>query len=179
MNRPNNQPTGAAFNLAGMSRDVAVLTWLFCILAVAIPVTVFFLAPEKWMSLLLAAILWGTFRFVWSFYRPSRFEINADGLRIVFPWRSLLIPRDEIVETVLLPKGDLGFVIRTCGAGGLWGSFGGHWSRKIGRMLIYSSRSDQFVFIRRGGLRPILITPTDPEQFVEEMRKFSPDRGDS
>jgi len=173
MNVPNADmsPPGAAFALAGMSRDIAVLTRIFCILAVALPITVFCLAPQMWMALLLAAILWGTCRFVWSFYRPSRFEVRPDGLRIFFPWRTMLIPAGEITEVVPLSKDDLGFVIRTCGAGGLWGSFGGHWSRKFGRMLLYVSRSDEFVCIRRSGNRPILVTPTDRDRFIAELQK--------
>jgi hypothetical protein len=162
----------ASFALAEMSTGVAAMTWFACILALALPTTIFFAAPEVWMSLLLGAIIWSTYIFVWVFYRPSRFEICDDGLRIVWPVRSLLIPAADITEFAPISKSDLGLVIRTCGAGGLWGGFGRFWSRKMGRMLIYASRGDALVCIRRGEKRTLLISPEKPEEFIDELRKI-------
>ncbi len=180
MNQQNLAPPPvprASFLLARMSTGIAVLTWIFCALAIAVPISVLYLAPEMWMSLVLAAIIWGVCRFVWSFYRPKYFEVLPDGLQIVWPWRSMFIPSEEITEIVPMSKEDLGLVIRTWGAGGLWGGFGKHWSRKIGHMLIYASRSDKLVCIRRVGKRPILITPEDCEEFIAAVRKSIPAEG--
>jgi len=168
-------PGRGGFALAGMSTGIAAMTWFLFILAVGLPIGIFIAAPDVWMSLLLAAIIWSTYAFVWVFYRPSRFEIRDDGLRIVWPVRSLSIRGDEITEITLLSKSDLGLVIRTCGAGGLWGGFGRFFSRKMGRMLIYASRGSGLVCIRRGGKRTLVISPERPEEFIDELRKVCPE----
>ena len=166
-----------SFALAPMSSGIAAMTWIFCLAAFGLPVVLFFAAPSVWISLLLATIMWAVCRFVWCFYRPVRFEICSEGLRIVWRWRSLLIGCDEITEVVSVSKSDLGFVIRTCGAGGLWGGFGRFWSRKMGRMLVYASRSDGLVCIRRGDDRPLIITPDSPEEFISSIRGIRPAEG--
>jgi len=159
-----------SFELAEMSGGIAVMTWCLIALGLAAPIAVFVLAPEAWMALVLAVILWGTFAFVWVFYRPGRFEIHDGGLRIAFPIRSFCIPADEITAVEAISKSDLGFVIRTCGAGGLWGGFGRFWSRKMGRMLIYASRGDALVCIRRGQKPTLLISPDNREEFITELQ---------
>jgi len=162
----------ASFALAEMSTGIAAMTWFLFILAVGLPIGLFIAAPDVWMSLLLAGIIWSTYIFVWVFYRPSCFEICDDGLRIVCPMRSLTIRVAEITGITPISKSDLGLVVRTWGAGGLWGGFGRFWSRKMGRMLIYASRGDALVCIRRGEKRTLVISPEKPEEFIDELRRI-------
>ncbi|MDP6634448.1 MAG: PH domain-containing protein [Phycisphaerae bacterium] len=169
----------SVFALAEMSTGMSVLTWSMCVLGLALPIVIFIAAPEVWMSMLLAGVIWGTYAFVWVFYRPSRFEICRSGLRIVWPMRSFYIPAAEIAEIAPISKSALGLVLRTFGAGGLWGGFGRFWSRKMGHMLIYASRSDGLVCIRRGRERTVLISPARPDEFITELQRVCSAGGES
>jgi hypothetical protein len=182
MNQDNREippPPRTVFQLADMSSDIAVLTWVFCIMSVVLPLVVFFMAPQVWISVLLAMIFWLTIRFVSSFYRPKCFEICEDRLLIVWAWRMMDIPFGEITEAAAMSKSDLGLVVRTWGAGGLWGGFGRFWSRKIGHMIMYASRVDKLVCIRRRDEKPILISPDDCEKFIDVLGKYCRCGGDN
>ncbi len=175
MNQDNREipsPPRTVFQLATMSSGIAVLTWIFCIMAIVLPLVVFLTAPQAWIAVLLLVIFWLTFRLVWSFYRPKYFEIREDRLLIIWAWRMMDIPLGEITEVTAMSKSDLGCVVRTWGAGGLWGGFGRFWSRKIGHMIMYASRVDKLVCIRRRDKKPILISPDDCEKFIDVLGKY-------
>jgi PH (Pleckstrin Homology) domain-containing protein len=109
---------------------------------------------------------------VWFWWRPSRFEITARGLTIVWPLRALTIPAHEIREISILGRKDFyreyKYGLRV-GAGGLWGGFGRLITAK-GTLVMYISRTDAFVMVHRAGERPLMITPEQPERFVEELK---------
>jgi len=178
-NRDIPSPPRTVFRLAEMSVGIAVLTWIFCIMALVVPLVVFFTAPVAWIAVLLLVIFWLTFRLVWSFYRPKCFEICEDRLLIIWRWRMMDVPLDEITEVTAMSKSDLGFVMRTWGAGGLWGEFGRFWSRKLGHIIVYASRNDKLVCIRRGDKKPILISPDDCPKFIDVLGKYCRSDGDN
>lgn len=110
---------------------------------------------------------------VWVFWRPTSFEVSPAGLRIRFPGRRRAIAAREIAAVRLLsPEGfreEYGLALRI-GVGGLWGGFGWLWTSKRGLLDLYVSRLDGYVVVeRRGGARPLLFTPVDPEELVEAL----------
>jgi len=162
-----------SFRLAEMSAGMALMTWFLIALGLAVPIVILILAPQVWMALLLAVILWGTFAFVWVFYRPGRFDIYDGGLQSAFPVRSLRVPAGESTDVAEISKSELGLVIRTCGAGGLWGGFGRFWSKSMGRMVIYTSGGDDLVCIRRGKKKPpLVISPDNGKEFIAELQRI-------
>ncbi len=108
---------------------------------------------------------------VWFWWRPSRFEIDADALTAVFPMRRRRTPRAEILRAEVLDMA--AFRARwpramRVGAGGLWGGFG--WLRSSrGWVEFYISRMDRLVLIERRDRIPLLISPADPEAFVQAL----------
>ena len=108
---------------------------------------------------------------IWCWYRPTRFELSTEGLRIVWPLRERLIPRQEITEAIALSgkqfRAQIGWGVRV-GAGGLWGGFG-YLLTPQGKMDMYISRTDPLVVVRLRGGRPLLITPERPSLFVEQV----------
>jgi hypothetical protein len=110
---------------------------------------------------------------IWFAGRPTAFEVSADGLRIRFPWRNRAVPARAIGGVRLISgtafREEFGFAVRI-GVGGLWGGFGWLWTSQRGLVELYVSRLDGFVLIdRRRGETPLLVTPAEPEEFVEAL----------
>jgi hypothetical protein len=160
----------AVFHLAPMTRELRVLTWLLIVLPAVLlygalsapfPVGASLFATTAFMVLVYAS--------VWFGFRPTRFEVDAHALRIVWPLRSRVIDRADIESARIVTasefRSEYGYGMRI-GAGGLWGGFGLlKTSRETFSMWI--SRTDRFVIVQLRGARPLLVTPTLPERFVE------------
>jgi len=146
----------------------------------ALPRLVLVLPP----AFLVASVVWRTqlalpgiflmilYTWVWARFRPSRFTVEREGLRVVWPLKHTTIPRSEITDVRLLDahalRREIGWGMRI-GVGGLWGGFGWLWTKRRGIVQMYISRTDRFVWIERGGARVWLITPLDPEAFVRAL----------
>jgi hypothetical protein len=109
---------------------------------------------------------------IWLGGRPTAFEVSADGLRIRFPWRTRAIAAREVASVRAISgaafREEYGFAVRI-GVGGLWGGFGWLWTSQRGLVELYVSRLDGFVLIERRGGTPLLLTPADPEEFVDTL----------
>ena len=164
------------FRLAGMSRLFAGTSWLCVLAAVVAPVVLAVVAP-RWlavpMATLMGVVVCGVLLMVWAAYRPARFEVGPDGLRIVWPLRSRFIPAGRILRVDPVSKKDVGLLVRICGAGGFLGGFGWFYSRRVGHMSAYLSRYDGLVLVRLDNARPLLISPERPEEFVPAVRSLA------
>jgi hypothetical protein len=154
------------FELASMCRVIRILT----VVVLAIPI-VFVLAafPRGGLVSLPGVMLFAIYVWIWLRFRPTRFVMRDDALEVIWPLKRLAIPRRDIVAVRLVGRDELrretGRAVRV-GAGGLWGGFGWLWTAKRGIVQMYISRLDGFVWIERANVRPWLITPERPEEFV-------------
>jgi len=114
------------------------------------------------------------FVLVWVYYRPSGFDLGDWGLTIRWPARRTLHRREDITAVRAVTKDEIGTPWRLWGAGGLWGLFGLCRSKHIGRLDAFISRSDGWVLVEFTDARPLLITPADPDQFVEALQTLCP-----
>jgi hypothetical protein len=108
----------------------------------------------------------------WLAFRPTRFIVDADGLRIEWPIRIRMIPRAAIAGARVVKASDFrkahDLKIRI-GVGGLFGTFG---LLKGPRetFSIWVSRNDRWVVVQlKDGERPLLVTPAHPEKFVAAL----------
>ena len=158
-----------SFRLAPMSVPILALTSLVLVLPPA-----FLVASIVWRTQLALPGIFLVILYVWVWvrFRPSRFVVAREGLRVVWPLKHTSIPRSEITEVRLLDapalRQEIGWGVRI-GVGGLWGGFGWLWTKRRGIVQMYISRTDRFVWIERGGARAWLITPIDPEAFVRAL----------
>ncbi len=118
----------------------------------------------------LAAILVVAPLLVRTYSRPRCFEISDEGIRIVWPGRTRKLPKGAFAELRIVTRTELGHMIRRFGVGGVLGSFGWFRSEYMGNMDAYITRRDGLVYIRLVNRRPLLLTPEDPESFVEALR---------
>ena len=163
-----------SFRLAPMTRDVQVLTWValavpLVLLAAAAtsapPVRAVLVAAVGCTALLYAA--------VWLAWRPVRFEVAGDALRLVWPVRARSIPRRVITRARTLTgpqlRDEYGLGLRI-GVGGLWGGFGLLKTRAT-TFSMWISRTDRLVVVDVTGERPLLLTPDDPDRFVDALSR--------
>ena len=160
-----------SFRLAPMSRSIRVLT----LALLPLPLVLLVLGPlcaegpaPTWAAVLVGLIWAG----VWTWFRPTRFELGPASLRIVWPIRRRDIELSSVERVEIVSARDLrpefGFLARV-GAGGLWGGFGMLWSSKGRHIDFYVSRLAPLVLIRRRTGHPLLITPEQPERFVDAL----------
>jgi hypothetical protein len=149
-----------------MSAGIRALTWALLALPIVFLV-LGLLRPEAAVVLIpIGIFVAATYASVWLWWRPSFFEVSAEGLRIRFPLRERRLPARDLRGARQLAgsvfREEFGFAIRI-GAGGLWGGFGWLWTSRRGLAEFYVSRLDGFVLIERRNGRPLLVTPADPE----------------
>lgn len=165
------------FPLAAMSADILIITSL------VLPLPALLVAAglhQHSKTLLCAAafvaFIWSS---VWLFWRPSRFEVTEAGLDLIWPLRRWHIPAREISGIERLSRSDFARAFPRAlrlGAGGLWGGFG--WLLTAnGKVSMYISRTDDLILIRRGDERPVLVTPANPQRFVDALRRAGPRQG--
>jgi hypothetical protein len=104
--------------------------------------------------------------------RPTRFELSAEGLRVVWPIRQQRIPLPDIASVEIVSRADFraryGFGMRV-GAGGFLGGFG--WLKTTRQTFHLSiSRVDSLVLVHLKSSDPWMITPAAPEEFVRALR---------
>ena len=165
--------SGDRFPLAPMSGGILVLT----VLLLAMPVGLLFAAA--WTGSPIALVPAGLFSLihllVWLYFRPTRFELTQDALRIVWPVRRLTVPFSGVTGVERLTRQEFraryGWGMRV-GAGGLWGGFGLIVTRK-GTLRFYISRLDGHVLVHNRTTRALLITPSDPEVFAQILQERS------
>ena len=158
------------FKLAPMTLGLRVLTLILFLLPTLSLYAALNAPPrESAVMLSLTTFIALIYASVWFLFRPTRFELDAQALRIVWPLRARVIARADIESARILTSAEFrreyGYGMRI-GAGGLWGGFG---LLKTGRetFSMWISRTDRFVIVRMRGARPLLVTPALPERFVE------------
>jgi hypothetical protein len=159
------------FRLAPMS---PVIRWLTVVM-LALPAVLFVNAVLVQHRLAGPAVLVTViYAWIWLRYRPTQFIIHPDVLEIVWPLKRRRLARREIAAIRIMNREELrqkiGWGLRV-GAGGLWGGFGWLWTRRRGIVQMYISRMDRFVWIELQSGRPWLITPEDPELFVQALSR--------
>jgi hypothetical protein len=163
-----------SFSLAPMSPGLRILTFVCFIVPLAQLYGALVSPPP------VRAVLWASFAFValiyasvWFVFRPTRFEVDGEGLRIVWPVRVRTIEARRIAAVRRISGDELrreyGYGMRI-GAGGLWGGFG---LLRTGRetFSMWISRLDDLVILSLTEGRPLLITPEEPAKFVEAIRR--------
>ncbi len=164
-----------SFRLAPMSPVIRVLS----LVLLALPL--FFLAIAAYGSrqaAIPALFMVVIYLWVWVRFRPSRFILHPGTIEVVWPLKRREIRRETISDVRLIGKKELCSEVGWCmrvGAGGLWGGFGWLWTQKRGIVQMYISRTDRFVWIERRNQRPWLISPEEPEEFVQALIRSLPE----
>lgn len=150
--------------MSGLILGLTVMLW-------AVPIVFFaghYVAPLPGLAPV-GGLMVTIYAWVWLWWRPSRFEVGPTGLTAVFPLRRRQTEWHAIEKVERIDADELkrryGRLLRV-GAGGLWGGFGWLWAPGGTWVEFYISSMHGYVLIERSGMRPLLITPDRPDEFV-------------
>ena len=155
-----------------MTLGLQVATWVLW----ALPALFLFAAlttppPVSWVLTATFAFVVVSYVSVWLFWRPTRFEIDAKTLRIVWPLQARAIDLSDVERARVVTSNEFrkqyGYGMRI-GAGGLWGGFGLLRTQTV-TFSMWISRTDELVIVDLRGARPLLVTPELPERFVQAL----------
>lgn len=125
-----------------------------------------FLDSDKSASIISVFIILFIYLIVFS-YRPICYKITDDLLVICRPLNDVKIALKEIKNVEILDQSRLIGTIRIFGVGGLFGYWGKFTNRNIGVMTWYATRRDQAILITSTSNKNILLTPDEPELFIQ------------
>ncbi len=110
--------------------------------------------------------------FIAYLYMPLDYKITNEELIIHRLFKSIHIPRKNIVSAESVDKEMISWSLRTMGVGGLFGYYGRFMNYRIGNMIWYATRKDRAVLIRTVGDEKIILTPDEPEQFLVALNSY-------
>jgi len=100
-------------------------------------------------------------------YAPQKYVVTQTEIVVSRHGPNVIIPLTSV--TSVEPVGLKG-VIRTCGAGGFFGSWGWFYCRALGSFRAYVTRGDRTVLVRLAGKKPVVLSPDAPEGFIQAVQ---------
>ncbi len=101
--------------------------------------------------------------------RTTSYTVSESAIII----NSLLLPyiinRNEIASIAIVSKADMSGVYRTFGNGGLFGYTGYYRNAKFGTMRWFATQRKNYVLIEKTDGKKIVITPDEPENFINAL----------
>ena len=131
---------------------------------------VLFNAGERLVSVLTILLIAGIYISIYLFHITG-YEVVKDALIIHRPIKNKSIPLNDIARGRKIEKGELRWTLRTFGNGGLFGYTGHFFNKKIGSMRWFATRLDQGVLLQTRDEFNILLTPDEPEAFLQALRQ--------
>lgn len=159
-----------SFPLAPMSLGIRAFSLVLVLLGIGFLVMSRYDQFIAWQP---AALLLVLAALVWVVFRPTRFKLERGVLVLDYPVRTKRIPLSGLEAAELVTSA--GFKERfrwalRVGVGGLFGGFG--WLRTAkGWVEMDISRTDGMVLLTFAGRQPMLLTPEDPQGFIEAVQE--------
>lgn len=125
---------------------------------------------EKTVSIYLGAALALIYLITFGF-RPTSYRITEDELIVNRPFYNACFKRSKIEYVALITESEISGAIRTFGNGGIFGYTGYFANFKFGNMFWYLTRKDKLVLVKLHNNAKIMLSPDEPEKFVERFRK--------
>ncbi len=150
------------------SKVVTTLISALFIVIITVQV-VLFVQSGNWTFLATSVLLLGIY-VVSYLYRPVCYEVGNGNIIVHRPGSDVTIPYDDVKVISLIAGQQLKGSIRTFGAGGLFGYFGQFMNKELGCMTWYATkRGRKVVLIELQNNKKIVLTPDEPEQFVQQI----------
>lgn len=156
---------------ASMDRSTKLITGFITVLLVVVTLAQLISSFEhfSYLSIFSSSIL-PVFYFLTLIFRPKHYKLSGDRLIIHRLADKVSIDRNQIKEVKQIDPEQLRGSIRTFGVGGLFGYYGRYANNKLGRMTWYATRKNKTVLIITNSNEKIILTPDEPEAFVERLK---------
>ncbi len=158
---------------ASFDKTAKVITIVTSLLFLGIVVMqiVLYIQHHTWATLA-SAILLPLIYIVTYLYCPISYRVEADDIVVHRPGSDIHFLRSDIKCIQLVQKEKLKGTIRLFGVGGLFGYYGQFSNSELGYMTWYATkRRDKMVLIELTNNKKIIVTPDEPEQFVEQLER--------
>lgn len=106
-------------------------------------------------------------------FAPIGYAIAAGQIRVRRPGFDVIVSISDVKAIRRIHRKDLGFAVRI-GLGGYFGTYGSLITTRLGLMAVYATNGKSLVLIERQGGRKLLISPSDPDDFVQRVRDTMP-----
>jgi hypothetical protein len=100
-------------------------------------------------------------------FAPRAYQVDAYGVTVLRLGSRVYIPANTIldVQPVKIRR-----VMRVCGCGGFFGAWGWFYARQFGLFRAYVTRRDRLVSLTLKDRKPVVLSPDEPDRFVEAVR---------
>lgn len=95
--------------------------------------------------------------------KPMRYRVDEGNILVQFPFSGIRISRNEISSVVKADQDLLGDVW-----GGVFGYYG-NYDTILGEVRSYATRSDRLVLITKADGKKILLSPDQPDAFIDAV----------
>lgn len=156
---------------ASMDRSTKLITGFITVLLVVITLAQLISALEyfSYLSIFSSSIL--PVLYILTFvFRPIHYKLSVDKLIIHRLSSDVTIDRNTIKQVQQIEPQQLKSSVRIFGVGGLFGYYGRYANNKLGRMTWYATRKNKTVLIITNANEKIILTPDEPEAFVERLK---------
>ena len=103
-------------------------------------------------------------------FSPGNYLVSKNEIIINRLFFKVHIPLKSIMHAEILDKKKIAWSLRTFGVGGLFGYFGKFLNYSQGSMTWYATRRDKVVLIQTVQNKKIILTPDDPELFLDALK---------
>lgn len=176
MSKDERENMNYSFKLAPMSALILSLTIaLWGLPFIFLLWAIFTAGSTQKATIAIVLFLLVLYGIIWVGFRPSRFLLTENQLTLIFPARQRSFPLEDLGEAQLLSEAEFrqkfGWALRI-GVGGLWGGFGWLYTGQKGMLEFYVSRSDGLVWVERRSGNDLLLTPNQPEHFIQALQEL-------
>lgn len=127
---------------------------------------------ESRLSLLSASLLMLVLSAVCLVYAPREYQVQPEGISVRRFAGTKLFRQENVLHIRKMNADETKGLIRTFGNGGLFGYTGRYHSPAIGHQRWYCSRRTGLVVIELKAGIPVILSPEDPEGFVEAANEM-------
>ena len=156
---------------ASFDKTTKVITLIISLLFLCIVVAqiALYIQYHTWASLA-SAILLPVIYLVTYLYCPISYRVDSNDIVVHRPGSDIHFLRSDIKDIQLVQKEKLKGTVRLFGVGGLFGYYGQFSNSELGFMTWYATKHrDKMVLIELNNNKKIVVTPDEPEQFVEQL----------
>ena len=159
---------------ASFDKTTKVITSLTSLLFLGIAVLQIVLYMQHHAVVFLAsALLLLLIYFVTYWYCPINYRVTTDDVVVHRHGSDIRFLRSDIRCIQMVQKEKLKGTVRLIGVGGLFGYCGQFSNAEFGCMTWYATKHrDKMVLIELNNNKKIIVTPDEPEQFVEQFGRL-------
>lgn len=156
-----------------MTKTITTIVLILALVSISIGIYAIYKEVSHYRAFFsLLIVLIGFSLFVLPYlFSPLEFMITTSGIVIKRLLRNINLPFSDIISMKRISK-DIVITARLWGSGGLYGFIGLFYVKDLGKTWMYVTSRDKMVLIETIRGKKFIISPSDPDSFVEKAKQF-------